>query len=81
MVRPVAEKVQAVACYPIPMTKKEQMHFLGLVGYYRSFCQNFSEVVVPLTDLLKAKAVHEWTPTCQHAFETVKKLLCSARFI
>ena len=48
-VRPIAEKVRAVQCYP-PPTTKELMHFLGLVGYYRGFCRNFSEVVAPLTD-------------------------------
>lgn len=31
------------------------MRFLGMVGYYRSFCKNCSSVVAPLTDLLKAK--------------------------
>lgn len=77
-VRSVGEKIQAVARYPLPVTKKELMRFLGLVGYYRSFCQNFSEVVAPLTDLLKAKTAYEWTPACQLAFETVKSMLCSA---
>ncbi len=54
-VRPLSAKVQAICEYPAPITKKELMRFLGLVGYYRSFCRNFSSVVAPLTDLLKAK--------------------------
>ena len=54
------------------------MRFLGLVGYYRSFCKNFSSVVAPLTDLLKAKAEYIWSSTCQNAFDSVKALLCSA---
>ncbi len=55
-VRPLSSKVQAICYYTVPTTKKELMHFLGLVGYYRSFCHKFSSVVAPLTDLLKAKA-------------------------
>lgn len=55
-VAPVQSKVLAVAEYPRPTTKKELQRFLGLVGYYRSFCKNFSTVVFPLTELLKAKA-------------------------
>lgn len=39
---PVQEKVQAVEQYPPPAMKKELMRFLGLVGYYRSFCRNFT---------------------------------------
>ncbi len=77
-VRPVKEKIQAVACYPVPATKKELMRFLGLVGYYRSFCRNFSEVVAPLTDLLKAKVAFIWSSLCQQAFERVKMMMCNA---
>lgn len=46
-VRPVAAKVHAVQHFPVPTTKKELMRFLGLAGYYRSFCNNFSAVVAP----------------------------------
>ena len=44
---PVRAKVQAIDNYPMPTTKKELMRSLGLVGYYRCFCRNFSTVVVP----------------------------------
>ena len=77
-VRPVAEKIRAVQFYPPPTTKKELMRFLGLVGYYRGFCRNFSEVVAPLTDLLKMRVPFVWSPLCQQAFERIKSLLCEA---
>lgn len=77
-VRPVAAKVLAIEQYPIPTTKKELMRFLGLVGYYRCFCQNFSSVVAPLTDLLHKNVKFVWSPVCQQAFEHVKRLLCVA---
>uniref|UniRef100_A0A3B3R2R2 Gypsy retrotransposon integrase-like protein 1 n=1 Tax=Paramormyrops kingsleyae TaxID=1676925 RepID=A0A3B3R2R2_9TELE len=48
-VRPLQAKVLAVQQYPPPSTKRELMRFLGLVGYYRGFCKNFSSVVAPLT--------------------------------
>lgn len=54
------------------------MHFLGLVGYYRSFCPNFSTVVSPLTDLLKGSTKFEWALYCQRAFDNVKMLLVTA---
>ena len=52
-VRPVRAKVLAIDGYPPPTTKRELTRFLGMIGYYRSFCENFSSVVVPLTTLLK----------------------------
>ncbi len=77
-VAPVQAKVMAVEKYPQPTTKKELQQFLGLVGYYRSFCKNFSTVVFPLTELLKAKAKFVWSFECHQAFENVKCLLCSS---
>ena len=77
-VRPVDAKVKAVVQFPTPTTKKELMRFLGMVGYYRSFCQNFSSVVAPLTDLLKGSVKFVWSPGCESAFQNVKSLLCSA---
>lgn len=52
------------------------MRFLGMVGYYRSFCKNFSSVVAPLTDLLKDKVKFVWSEKAHCAFENVKHLLC-----
>lgn len=44
-VQPVDAKDQAVKKFPVPTTKKDLRHFFGLVGYYRSFCRDFSIVV------------------------------------
>ncbi|KAM8771398.1 retrovirus-related Pol polyprotein from transposon 297 [Acanthopagrus schlegelii] len=78
MVAPVRAKVQAIDDYAPPPTKKALMRFLGLVGYYRCFCRNFSTVVAPLTNLLKAKMKYVWSAECQSAFENVKALICNA---
>lgn len=49
-----------------------------MVGYYHSFCNNFSTVATPLTDMLKAKAHIIWSPLCQWSFDDVKALLSTA---
>ena len=77
-VRPVRAKVEAVEKYPPPTTKKELQGFLGFVGFFRSFCRNFSTVVAPLTDLLKGNVKYIWSPVCQRAFENAKKVLYDA---
>ncbi len=73
-VRPVEAKVTAVTEFPIPATRKELRRFLGMAGYYRNFCKNFSTVVNPLTSLLSPLYPFEWNDTCQHAFDNVKAL-------
>ena len=77
-VAPVQAKVMAIENFPQPVTKKELQRFLGLVGYYRSFCKNVSTIVFPLTELIKAKVKCIWSDDCKHAFENVKSLLSSS---
>lgn len=74
----VQAEVDAVERYPVPTMKKELQRFLGLVGYYCSFCKNFSTVVAPLTDLLKRSTRFIWSSLCQKVFENFKFVLCSS---
>jgi hypothetical protein len=56
-----------------------QIHsFLGLVGCYRRFIPNFSKIVKPMTKLLDKDAKFKWSPQCEEAFLTLKKLLTTA---
>jgi hypothetical protein len=77
-VRTVDSKVQAITAYPVPKSKKELMRFLGMAGYYRKYCPNFSTVAKPLTDLLKAGVPFVWSEVCEIAFRQLKAFLsCS----
>ncbi|XP_076032979.1 uncharacterized protein LOC143020443 [Oratosquilla oratoria] len=69
-VQPIAAKITAILQYPAPSDKKGVMRLLGMVGYYRRFCPNFSSVVAPLTDLLSTKTYFKWTQACQDSFES-----------
>ena len=77
-VKPVHAKVSAVMSFPTPINKCELMHFLGMVGYYRKFCNNFSLVTEPLTDLLRKDSAYTWDDKCVEAFKKIKGLLASA---
>ena len=77
-VRALDDKVKAIAEFPVPATRRELRRFIGMAGYYRSFCRNFSSVIAPLTSLLSTERQFKWSPECQHAFESAKALLSSA---
>lgn len=79
-VEPVRSKVQAIKQVPTPTNKREVQRFLGLVGYYRSFIPNFSEIATPLTDCIRKvkKGVWTWNPKCQATYECLKEKLCEA---
>lgn len=77
-VRPVEAKVTAIVEFPAPTTRRELRRFLGMAGYYRGFCKNFSMIAHPLTSLLSPSRTFLWSDECQHAFNSIKGLLCSA---
>ncbi|GBO06517.1 hypothetical protein AVEN_78550-1, partial [Araneus ventricosus] len=52
---PDPEKAEVLGNLSRPSTKKELRSFLGLASYYRDYIPNFSENVLPLTDLTKRK--------------------------
>ena len=63
-ITPVMAKVEAITSFPAPQAKRELMRFLGMAGYHRKFCRNFSIVTAPLTNLLKKQVPFNWTPAC-----------------
>ena len=77
-VKPVDAKVKCISVFPRPENKKQLMRFLGMAGYYRKFCPNFSAVTEPLTQLLSKKVKFSWNEQCQKAFEKLKAILKSA---
>lgn len=77
-VKPLEAKVAAIVDFPVPTSRRELRRFLGMAGYYRSFCKNFSTVVTPLISLLSPANSFIWTEECQNAFEEVKAMLYSA---
>ena len=76
-VAPVEAKIRSIVEYPVPTSKKSLMRFLGMAGYYRKFCKNFSEVTALLTNLLRKNQKFVWSKECDVAFDKVKSILCS----
>lgn len=77
LVRPKAANIKVILDFPVPTTKKGLMRFLGMAGFYRRYCPNFSEVAAPLTQLTSGKRRYAWTDECQDAFQQLKTLLAS----
>lgn len=76
--KPVQAKISVILNFPRPTSKKQLMRFLGMAGYYRKFCPNFSTITEPLTTLLKKNVRFVWTENCEIAFEKLKAMLVSA---
>ena len=77
-VKPLEAKVNAISEFPVPKCKRQLIRFLGMAGYYRKFCKNFSGIAEPLTNLLKKSTKFKWNDKCQDAFDRLKAILKSA---
>ena len=79
-VKPLEAKVNAISEFPVPKCKRHLVRFLGMAGFYRKFCKNFSGIAepLPLTNLLKKSTKFKWNYKCQDAFDCLKAILKSA---
>ncbi|XP_047476454.1 uncharacterized protein LOC125030461 [Penaeus chinensis] len=73
------EKLQMIRMAPRPVNQHQLRSFLGLVGYYRSFIKNFTQIALPLFNLLKKDCSIKlvWGAEQEKSFTTLKETLCS----
>ncbi|XP_048136592.1 uncharacterized protein LOC125315480 [Rhodamnia argentea] len=74
-VRMDVAKIRAIVEWEPPTKVPEPRSFLGLANYYRRFIRAYSEIAVPLTDMLKKNRPWEWSAKCQTAFDRLKRAM------
>ncbi|XP_069502712.1 uncharacterized protein [Ambystoma mexicanum] len=72
------KKVQAVVDWLAPTSVKEIQAFLGFANFYRRFIKNFSELVTPITTLLKKGKAFVWDEAAEQGFQQLKAAFTSA---
>ena len=63
------EKVKAVMSWERPKSIFEICSFLGLVGYYKRFIEDFSRLAAPMTRLTRKEVKFDWDDQCEKAFQ------------
>nr|GEW27773.1 putative reverse transcriptase domain-containing protein [Tanacetum cinerariifolium] len=71
-------KIGVIAKLPYPTTIKGVRSYLGQVGFYRRFIQDFSKISRPMTHLLEKNTPFIFSEDCIKAFQTLKKKLTEA---
>ena len=71
------KKVEVVTSWERINSIFEIHSFLGLVGYYRRFIEDFSRLAVPMTRLTRKEVKFEWNDPCEKAFQELKMRLTS----
>ena len=77
-VRPLPERIQALADWPAPLNFEELRSFLGLLGFCRRYIPDLAQIAVPLNRLGKTGVPWQWTETHQKAFDKLKRRCTSA---
>ncbi|GKE00987.1 reverse transcriptase domain-containing protein [Tanacetum coccineum] len=72
------DKVDVIAKLPHLTTVKGVRSFLGHVGFYRRFIQDFSKISWPMTHILEKDTPFFFSKECIEAFNTLKKKLTEA---
>ena len=75
------EKVEAVMSWERPKLVFEIRSFLGLVGYYRRFIEDFSRLAAPMMRLTRKEVKFDWDDRCEEAFQEFKRRLASASIL
>ncbi|GJT11668.1 reverse transcriptase domain-containing protein [Tanacetum coccineum] len=71
-------KVDIIAKLPHPTTLKGVSSFLGHVGFYRRFIQDFSKIARPMTHLVEKETPFFFSKECIESFNTLKRKLTEA---
>jgi LPS O-antigen subunit length determinant protein (WzzB/FepE family) len=66
-------KVEPVTKWEQPMNVTDVRSFLGVVGYYPRFIENFSKIAKLMTELLKNNTKFEWSEACEKSFQELEK--------
>ncbi len=69
------KKFATMENFPIPKLVTNVRAFLGPIGYYGIFILGYAKIAKPFFGLTKKDSKFMWRPSCQGAFETLKKWL------
>lgn len=72
------EKIKAILDIKPPNDITELRSFMGFVNFYGKFIPELASVSDPIYNLTRADVPWNWSPSCQQAFEEIKRLLTTA---
>ena len=74
-IRPNLEKIEVIRQQIAPHNLKALQRFLGMVGFYQKFINNYAGTARPLYDLLKKGTKFTWRPSQEEAFNVLREAL------
>jgi len=75
------DKIQTISDWPEPRKVKDIQSFLGFANFYCWFIFNYSDIVVPLTQLTWKDAPWVFSEDCRHIFNALKHAFTTAAIL
>ena len=72
------EKVRAITDFPTPANVEQLRRFLGMVNYLARYVPLLTNLVHPLSNLLKKDVLWQWSTAQDEAFTKTKQVIASA---
>ena len=72
------QKIKIVSEWSKLTSVIEIRSFLGLIGYYRRFVQDFLRITAPMTRLTQKNVKFMWSEACENSFQLLKEKLTIA---
>ena len=66
------KKIRVIMEWLAPKNMDVVRSFMGLVGYYRRFIRNSSQISYPIKSLQRKGKKFEWTEECEASFNQLK---------
>ncbi|CAH8674423.1 unnamed protein product [Schistosoma haematobium] len=81
-IKPLDTKIEAIKSFPEPDSWNKLRRFLGMINFYRRFIPHCSDILQPLTEVLKGKVKKFTLPSqAKDAFSAAKTAIASTTML
>ncbi|GBG61956.1 hypothetical protein CBR_g26119 [Chara braunii] len=78
VIRPLADKIEAIRVWPKPTNTTDVRSFMGLAGYYQRFITGYSRIAAPMTRLQSPKVPFVFDDDARRSFQALKTAMLMA---
>ena len=72
------DRVKEISDISLPHNKKSMQSFLGQINFVKRFIPDFSQIVLPLQNMIKKNSVFKWLHKEKEAFDLIKQEIINA---
>jgi len=72
------DRVQEIEKIPLPHNKNTMQSFLGQINFVKRFVRDFSQIVLPLQEMIRKNKIFKWGKDERESFEFIKKSIINS---